>query len=190
MLEADDTTSAALIDALTAAARGCSQDLASCLVKTSDHAVLDETNCACHCYHVKLDGNGRPMVTQLIQMLITAIVDNAIPRRRVVEAKRRFDETQSSDAFVRLATQAKALFTDVELTGEGGELLLFLFAEKVLGLPQLFSKMSLKTSNRHHVTELTHFMLGQLTMEVWQFIGAKQKCTQAGQTQFRLRFAI
>jgi hypothetical protein len=112
--------------------------------------MIDGTKASCHCYHVKLDGNRRPVVRDLVRSLCDAVVDYAIPRQQVAEAAQRFAQTGSTDHFSRLAEEARSLFTDQELTGEGGELLLFLFAERLLKLPQLFSKMYLKTSTRKH----------------------------------------
>jgi hypothetical protein len=43
------------------------------------------------------------------------------------------------------------VFTDIENSGEGGELLLFVLAETLLSLPQVICKMSLKTHTRMHV---------------------------------------
>jgi hypothetical protein len=51
---------------------------------------------------------------------------------------------------MRLRSEAQSAFTDLENTGEGGELLLFALAEKVLHLPQIVCKMSLKTSSQMH----------------------------------------
>ena len=46
---------------------------------------------------------------------------------------------------------ALSLFPDIESSGEGGELLLFVLAETLLRLPQILCKMSLKTNLRMHV---------------------------------------
>jgi len=139
-----------LRDALERKARGQADDLASCVVRSQDQSELDGTQATSHLYHVKLDGNHRPMVADLIRLAASAVVDYAIPRSKAIEAQQQFEATGSAEAFTRLATDARRLFADVPLTGEGGELLLFLLAEKVLKLPQLFSKMSLKTSAQHH----------------------------------------
>src|SRR5690606_18249140 len=41
-------------------------------------------------------------------------------------------------------------FTDLEKTGEGGEILLYILVEEFLKIPQMISKMSLKTSGALH----------------------------------------
>ncbi|WP_278471014.1 HamA C-terminal domain-containing protein [Gimesia maris] len=150
MAEVVENDLSPLVEALQDAVRGTANELESCLVKSSDEIQLPNSKAICHCYHVKLDGNSRPMIPALVKILADAVVDYAIPRQQILDAKKRFDNTGSTDSFVRLAQQARSLFNDSSTTGEGGELLLFLFAEKVLGLPQLLSKMILKTSTRHH----------------------------------------
>jgi len=56
----------------------------------------------------------------------------------------------STEAVAELIEQAKRSFTDLATTGEGGEMLLFLLAERFLKLPQILCKMDLKTDNRMH----------------------------------------
>jgi hypothetical protein len=50
----------------------------------------------------------------------------------------------------RLEREARSLFTTLENSGEGGEMLLYLLLELELGLPQLLCKMPLKTSAKMH----------------------------------------
>tara|TARA_R100000365_G_C2741326_1_gene70028 strand:- start:864 stop:1724 length:861 start_codon:yes stop_codon:yes gene_type:complete len=79
-----------------------------------------------------------------------AVVDYAIPRSKVAEAKARDLKYNSTEATTELVERAKRSFTDVAKTGEGGEMLLFLLAERFLKLPQILCKMDLKTDNRMH----------------------------------------
>ena len=79
-----------------------------------------------------------------------AIVDYAIPRSKVKEAKARDTKFNSTTAVAELVEQARQTFTDLEKTGEGGEMLLFLLAERFLKLPQILCKMDLKTDSRMH----------------------------------------
>ncbi|HRE03210.1 MAG TPA: DUF1837 domain-containing protein, partial [Ilumatobacteraceae bacterium] len=78
-------------------------------------------------------------------------VDYCVPRSRVEDARRHLELTGSADRFVRLSREASELFTSLTNSGEGGELLLFLLLERVLGVPQLLCKMSLKTNSEMHV---------------------------------------
>lgn len=79
-----------------------------------------------------------------------AVVDYAIPRSKVAEAKARDQKFNSVAAVTELVERAKRSFTDLARTGEGGEMLLFLLAERFLKLPQILCKMDLKTDTRMH----------------------------------------
>ena len=80
----------------------------------------------------------------------TRIVDYAIPKTRVEQARERDAKYNSMSAATALYNEALHTFTDLEKTGEGGELLLYLLAERFLGLPQVLCKMDLKTDSRMH----------------------------------------
>lgn len=79
-----------------------------------------------------------------------AVADYAIPRSQVAKAKDRDLKYNSTEAVTALAEQARRSFTDLARTGEGGEMLLFLLAERFLKLPQIICKMDLKTDTRMH----------------------------------------
>ncbi|NOM41508.1 DUF1837 domain-containing protein, partial [Klebsiella pneumoniae] len=79
-----------------------------------------------------------------------SIVDYAIPRSKLAEAKARDIRFNSTEAVAELVERAKRSFTDLAKTGEGGEMLLFLLAERFLKLPQILCKMDLKTDSRMH----------------------------------------
>lgn len=79
-----------------------------------------------------------------------AVADYAIPRSKLAAAKERDKKFNSTEAVTALVEQAKRSFTDLAKTGEGGEMLLFLLAERFLKLPQILCKMDLKTDTRMH----------------------------------------
>ena len=79
-----------------------------------------------------------------------AVADYAIPRAQLAKAKARDAKYNSTAAVAALVEQARRSFTDVAKTGEGGEMLLFLLAERFLKLPQILCKMDLKTDTRMH----------------------------------------
>lgn len=79
-----------------------------------------------------------------------AVADYAIPRSQLAKAKARDARYNSTEAVAALVEQARHSFTDLAKTGEGGELLLFLLAERFLKLPQILCKMDLKTDSRMH----------------------------------------
>jgi hypothetical protein len=86
-----------------------------------------------------------------VEAVAEHVLDYAIPRSEYRAARDEADRTGSSQKVVRLHTKARKLFTDLMQSGEGGELLLFALAEKLLKLPQLICKMSLKTNTRMHI---------------------------------------
>ncbi len=148
---ATSTPAEPLAAALARLARGAPTDLAALLHDVERHVVVDGTNIIAHCHCIKLDGNGRPRIEDLVEAVAEHVLDYAIPRSEYRAAREEQDRTGSSQKVVRLCMKARALFTDLVKSGEGGELLLFALAEKLLQLPQLICKMSLKTNTRMHI---------------------------------------
>lgn len=103
-----------------------------------------------HCHCLTLDGNGKISPSRLIEYMRDSIADYAIPRSKMAQAKERDQKHKSTRAVMGLFHEAKATFTDLAKTGEGGELLLFLLAERFLNLPQVLCKMDLKTNPEMH----------------------------------------
>ncbi|HEM6864093.1 TPA: DUF1837 domain-containing protein [Providencia rettgeri] len=112
--------------------------------------VVQGTSALCHFHCINLDGNGKPRIDALIQFLIGKVIDYAIPRKKITEALEYYENTGSTLKIAKLNNQAVKLFTRLANSGEGGELILFLFAEKFLRLPQVICKMTLKTSSQMH----------------------------------------
>lgn len=139
-----------LANALANLTRGNPSGLDAYIVPVETEVSLEGTETRVHCYFVDIDGNGRPRITQFIERICEHIIDYAIPRSTIHEANEHQQRTGSSHKWVRLANEAKDLFTDLANTGEGGELILFVMAEYILRLPQIICKMSLKTSPRMH----------------------------------------
>lgn len=123
---------------------------------------LDGTRTVVRTHFLAVDAGGTPAVDLLASSMARAAMDFCIPRARVEEAADYFQRTRSTTHFSRLEQQARELFVDADGTGEGGELLLFLLMERLLGLPQLLAKMSLKTSGNVHVhgSDGVHAALG------------------------------
>ncbi len=103
-----------------------------------------------HCHCLAVDGNGRVQPHRLAEFMRNAVADYAIPRSQLEKAKARDQKYKSTEAVTALVEQAKRSFTDLAKTGEGGEMLLFLLAERFLKLPQILCKMDLKTDTRMH----------------------------------------
>ena len=113
---------------------------------------VDETCIRTYCYCLKLDGNGRPRLNDLIDKTTNYILNYAIPRSSIDKAiKHAHDTGGDTSEIVKLQNQARKLFNHLKNSGEGGELLLFALTESILKLPQLLCKMDLKTSEEMHV---------------------------------------
>jgi hypothetical protein len=111
---------------------------------------LKDTKASVHCHFVAHDGNGRPRVPDLAKAVAERLVDYCIPRSEFDKAKHSLIKTNSSREWVGLERKAKELFTELAKSGEGGEILLYLLVESMLGIPQLLCKMPLKTSGHVH----------------------------------------
>lgn len=103
-----------------------------------------------HCHCLAVDGNNRINVKRLAEFMRNSVADYAIPRSKLDAARERDRKFNSSAAVSALHNQACLTFTDLARTGEGGELLLFLLAERFLQLPQVLCKMDLKTDSQMH----------------------------------------
>lgn len=139
------------VSAVDRMVRGTTADLNPFLVSVGDSVLLHGTRTNCRCHFVARDGNGRPRVKGLAKRLSEQAIDYCIPRSRVTAAAERLTTTGSADHLARINAEARDLFTSLERTGEGGEMLLFFLLERLLGAPQLLCKMSLKTSSEMHV---------------------------------------
>lgn len=126
---------------------------------------ISETNSKGYCYCLKVDGNGNLRLQDLIDYIDTRIVDYAIPLKEIDAAKVDFNKTGSTRKILDLRKKAENLFTDLANTGEGGEILLYILIQDILKLPQLISKMSLKTSGKLHYqgADGIHFQYNEIT---------------------------
>lgn len=136
--------------ALKRALRGDPIAVSAHLVPLERDILIGSTRTRLHCYFLPLDANGRVRFKPLAEFLRDQIVDYAIPRKTIEEAKRQVAATGSLSATSKLHERARSLFTHLAKTGEGGELLLFAMAEAVFGLSQIICKMTLKTSTAMH----------------------------------------
>lgn len=115
------------------------------------NAVISNTHTRAHCYFITLDGNKRPRVKDFARFIGTRITNFAIPRLEIIRALNDAWHTKSAAPTDLLNMKARNLFTKLPESGEGGEILLSILAETFLRLPQLFTKMVLKTSAEMHV---------------------------------------
>ena len=126
---------------------------------------IPETNAKGYCYCIKIDNNGNLRLQDLIEYIDTRIVDYAIPKKEIDEAGSNYNKTGSTRKILELQRKAENLFTDLKNTGEGGEILLYILTQDILKLPQLISKMSLKTSGKLHYqgADGIHFQYNETT---------------------------
>lgn len=132
-------------------ARGNKADFSAHLHQITFDVPLTDTLVRAHCSIIKLDGHGRPRLERLLEHIFSRITDFAISRKKILQAQQKDMDSGSSRNVSRLFQEAKRLCVDIANTGEGGELLLFCLSESIFDLPQIISKMSLKTSTAMHV---------------------------------------
>lgn len=125
-------------------------EIHSRIEKLGSELEIDGTKALGYCYCVKLDGQGNPRTQDLIEFVAAKIIDYSIPKKLQDEAIEHLNRTGSSSKILELQKRAKFLFTDLDKTGEFGEMLLYTLVQEILELPQLISKMSLKTSGKLH----------------------------------------
>lgn len=125
-------------------------EIKSRLAEVVSHVNLTDTSTVCHCYCLKVDANNNLRLNDLIDFIDEKILEYAIPKKEIDEAREYLAQTNSTAKIVRLRKKAEGLFTDLEKTGEGGEILLYILVQEFLKIPQLISKMSLKTSGQLH----------------------------------------
>lgn len=92
----------------------------------------------------------KPDVQKLIAKLMNLLVDFACTRSESDTAHERYRKTRSNEGYSALQEKARRLFTKAERSGEVGELMLFYLAERLLGYPQVLSKLPLKTNENMH----------------------------------------
>ena len=125
--------------------------LDSYFAEVSPIAIVDTANNAkFSCHMVRRDINGHNRVQAIAKMLSAKVVDYAIPRSKIKEALEHKERNNSTDKLVLLEKEARSLFTDIINAGECGEILLYVFANSFLKLPQVLCKMPLKTSSQMH----------------------------------------
>ena len=131
--------------------RDSTDPLNAYLEEIASNIGIQNTQTRAHCRYIALDGNRRPRARDFARFIAAKIVDFSIPRSEVQKALIKCNETGSTYPITTLARKAKKLFTRLPKSGEGGEVLLSILAETFLKLPQLFTKMILKTSSNMHV---------------------------------------
>jgi hypothetical protein len=123
--------------------------LASVLTTITDQEILEGTKLLINCHHVALDGSGMPRLVDLTNHLVQWVQEYVIPRSTLNKADNDSPHVRRRKE-AALRQQALDAFKTRGLSGEQGELLMFVIAEAILGLPQLLCKMDLKTDTEMH----------------------------------------
>ncbi|ACZ21905.1 Domain of unknown function (DUF1837) [Sanguibacter keddieii DSM 10542] len=131
--------------------RGDTSDFLHLVGAFGEPKKLDGTRSTVRTHFVTTDSTGTPAVDLLSSAMAYAVVDFCVPRERIEAANAHYQRTRSTMHVASLQQEAQELFVDADESGEGGELLLFLLSEQLLGLPQIIAKMPLKTSSQMHV---------------------------------------
>lgn len=140
-----------MVDAFGKLARDDKTGLSHLLMSHAEPVLLNQSKTTVRTHFLALDANGQPAMQQLANMMAGALLDFAIPRSRINRAFAAYQDTGSTAAITGLHDEARELLVKSDTSGEGGELLLFLLMEKILGYPQILSKMPLKTNSEMHV---------------------------------------
>ncbi|MHB9038777.1 MAG: HamA C-terminal domain-containing protein [Armatimonadota bacterium] len=114
-------------------------------------AKIQDTKTQAHCYFIALDGNRRPRVKDFARFIGKRITDFSIPRAEITRALNESVRKGSAAPMDTLNAKARSLFSRLPNSGEGGEVILSVLAETFLRIPQLFTKMVMKTNPEMHV---------------------------------------
>ena len=139
-----------LLSTLNRLARGDFNSYEAFLHTVEKEKKIDETETISYWHCIELDGNGRDRTKDFVKNIITDIIDYVIPRSRIAEAYEKYRKDSTSRNIMKLRQEAQETFVDSVNSGELGELILFVLAEKFLKLPQVICKMNLKTSSNMH----------------------------------------
>ena len=151
-----------IVNAFSKLARGDDDGFAHLLIAHADPVLLEDTRTTVRTHFIGVDVNGQPATKQLVNVMASALLDFAIPRSRIMQALAEATRSGSTAAISALHDEARELLVKSDTSGEGGELLLFLLMERLLGYPQILSKMPLKTNSEMHVhgSDGVHAKLG------------------------------
>jgi len=134
------------IDAVADLVRGDLSQLESCIV-FGEASSIGETAARFRCHYIRSDPNGIPRLNALAKQLARLAVFHCIPRRTIDAVRDEPDFYQQQLMSNDNAREARRLFTKNQpKSGEGGELLLYALLEHGLGVPQILSKMAMKSN--------------------------------------------
>lgn len=148
-------------------------ELKSRIAEVISNTSISGTNAKAYIHCIQLDGNGNPRLEDFAEFVAHKIVEYAIPKNELDFAKDHLNSTGSPSKILELKLKAASLFTELEKSGEGGELILYLLTQEILKFPQLISKMSLKTSGNvhYHGVDGIHVKFDPVSEELFLYWG-------------------
>ncbi|MBK7688808.1 MAG: DUF1837 domain-containing protein [Elusimicrobia bacterium] len=144
------TLSPGLKEAFDKLVRGTPEDIKAYLTNIETSLPLAGTKANIHLPYHRTGRSEIPRIKDLAKFLSFKIIDYSIPRKEIDRAKEHLTKTGSAAKVAELQKKAASLFSSLEKSGEGGELLLYLLVEYFLQLPQVMCKMPLKTNSEVH----------------------------------------
>ena len=129
---------------------GKRQDLSAYLLEVCGEEIVDNTKATISVHMLRVDGNNRPRVRDFANFVTDCMIDYCIPPTEIREALEKDAENHTTINIMKLRRKAGALFTNLSTTGEGGEMILSIMAQRILGMPQVLCKMPLKTNPNVH----------------------------------------
>ncbi len=129
---------------------GDSEEIKAYLLEICKNENIEETKAEMNIYMLRLDGNNRPRINDFAEFLSCCIIDYCIPKSRIRDAKEKDAKFGTTEYTMKLAREARSLFTDLKNSGEGGELLLSILMQRIMDIPQILCKMPLKTNSDVH----------------------------------------
>ena len=138
------------VDQLTEMLSGDPEELGIHLSVVKKDVAVADSKTTLHVHCLTVDTMGRVKLARLAEYMRDTLADYAIPRSKLQAAKDRDKKFKQTSAVTKLHHEAINLFTDLAKTGEGGEMLLYLLAERFLKIPQVLCKMDLKTDSAMH----------------------------------------
>ena len=148
-------TSNEIKESLERLLHGTSKDLSAYLLEVCSSETVQDTKTDLHVHMLRLDGNNRPRINDFANFVTDCVINYCIPPSEIREAKELDEANHTTTHFVKLYKKAAGLFTDLKNTGEGGEMLLSIMVQRILGIPQLLCKMPLKTNPNFDFWALT-----------------------------------
>ena len=85
---------------------GSNGEILSRVAEVAAFVKLEETSTTCHCYCIKVDGNNNLRLPDLVDYIDEKILEYAIPKKEIDDAKRYMDETGSASKLMRLRRKA------------------------------------------------------------------------------------